>query len=85
MLEDFLRRVARHPILSGEHVFHRFLDNEVSWVSRREDSSEARRVVGREITREEGALTARRSRPMDQGPAERERLRDERAGELRQS
>ncbi|KAJ9097202.1 Sorting nexin-41 [Naganishia friedmannii] len=31
MLEDFLRRVARHPILSGEHVFHRFLDNEVSW------------------------------------------------------
>lgn len=32
MLEDFLRRVARHPILSGEHVFHRFLDNEVSWV-----------------------------------------------------
>ncbi|GHJ86640.1 hypothetical protein NliqN6_3042 [Naganishia liquefaciens] len=31
MLEDFLKRLARHPILSGEHVFHRFLDNEVSW------------------------------------------------------
>jgi hypothetical protein len=56
MLEDFLRRVARHPILSGEHVFHRFLDNEVSWVSRREDSRDARRVVGREITRREAGL-----------------------------
>jgi hypothetical protein len=32
-LEDFLRRVARHPILGGEHVFHRFLDGVSSWVS----------------------------------------------------
>lgn len=31
MLEDFLRRVAKHPILSGEHVFHRFLEEDVSW------------------------------------------------------
>lgn len=32
MLQTFLNRVARHPILSSEHVFHRFLDGEVSWV-----------------------------------------------------
>ncbi|KAG5652043.1 hypothetical protein H0H81_006493 [Sphagnurus paluster] len=31
MLQTFLNRVARHPILSNEHVFHRFLDGEVSW------------------------------------------------------
>ncbi|TFK25591.1 hypothetical protein FA15DRAFT_668289 [Coprinopsis marcescibilis] len=31
MLETFLNRVARHPILSNEHVFHRFLEGEVSW------------------------------------------------------
>lgn len=34
MLQTFLNRVARHPILSNEHVFHRFLDGEVSWVRR---------------------------------------------------
>lgn len=33
LLEDFLRRVCRHPILGGEHVFHRFLEDGVSWVS----------------------------------------------------
>jgi sorting nexin-4 len=33
MLQAFLNRIARHPILSNEHVFHRFLDSEVSWVS----------------------------------------------------
>jgi hypothetical protein len=32
MLQMFLNRVARHPIFSNEHVFHRFLDGEVSWV-----------------------------------------------------
>lgn len=32
MLQTFLNRIARHPILSNEHVFHRFLDGEVSWV-----------------------------------------------------
>ena len=32
MLQAFLNRVARHPILSNEHVFHRFLQGEVSWV-----------------------------------------------------
>lgn len=32
MLQTFLSRVARHPILSNEHVFHRFLEGEVSWV-----------------------------------------------------
>ena len=31
-LQTFLNRVARHPILSHEHVYHRFLDGEVSWV-----------------------------------------------------
>ncbi|CCM00377.1 uncharacterized protein FIBRA_02407 [Fibroporia radiculosa] len=31
MLQTFLNRIARHPILSNEHVFHRFLDGEVSW------------------------------------------------------
>lgn len=32
MLQTFLNRIARHPILSNEHVFHRFLEGEVSWV-----------------------------------------------------
>ncbi|KAJ7576859.1 hypothetical protein C8J56DRAFT_971790 [Mycena floridula] len=31
MLQTFLNRLARHPILSNEHVFHRFLDGEASW------------------------------------------------------
>ncbi|KAH9946501.1 hypothetical protein B0H21DRAFT_779075 [Amylocystis lapponica] len=31
MLQTFLNRMTRHPILSNEHVFHRFLDGEVSW------------------------------------------------------
>ncbi|KAF7964993.1 hypothetical protein HWV62_1166 [Athelia sp. TMB] len=31
MLQTFLNRVARHPLISNEHVFHRFLDGEVSW------------------------------------------------------
>ena len=34
LLEDFLRRLVRHPILGGEHVLHRFLEEGVSWVSR---------------------------------------------------
>lgn len=32
MLQVFLNRLARHAILSTEHVFHRFLDRDVSWV-----------------------------------------------------
>jgi len=32
MLQTFLNRIARHPIISNEHVFHRFLQGEVSWV-----------------------------------------------------
>lgn len=32
MLQVFLNRVAKHPILSTEYVFHRFLASEVSWV-----------------------------------------------------
>ena len=32
MLQTFLNRIARHPILSNEHIFHRFLEGEVSWV-----------------------------------------------------
>jgi len=35
MLQTFLNRIARHPILSNERVFHRFLDGEVSWVCRK--------------------------------------------------
>ncbi|WWC86255.1 uncharacterized protein L201_001128 [Kwoniella dendrophila CBS 6074] len=31
LLEDFLRRILRHPILGGEHVVHRFLEDGVSW------------------------------------------------------
>ncbi|EGN92207.1 hypothetical protein SERLA73DRAFT_191464 [Serpula lacrymans var. lacrymans S7.3] len=31
MLQTFLNRIGRHPILSNDHVFHRFLDGEVSW------------------------------------------------------
>ncbi|KAH9933326.1 uncharacterized protein B0H18DRAFT_1092886 [Fomitopsis serialis] len=31
MLQTFLNRITRHPILSNEHIFHRFLDGEVSW------------------------------------------------------
>ena len=34
MLQTFLNRIARHPILSNERIFHRFLDGEVSWVGR---------------------------------------------------
>lgn len=33
LLEDFLRRLVRHPILGGEHILHRFLEDGVSWVS----------------------------------------------------
>lgn len=32
MLQKFLNRLARHEILSYEHVFHRFLEAGVSWV-----------------------------------------------------
>ncbi|KAF9210420.1 Sorting nexin, cytoplasm-to-vacuole targeting pathway/endosomal sorting [Podila verticillata] len=31
MLQKFLNRLARHEILSYEHVFHRFLETGVSW------------------------------------------------------
>ncbi|CAH1755770.1 18970_t:CDS:2 [Entrophospora sp. SA101] len=31
MLQTFLNRVAKHPQLSSEHVFHRFLEPNVSW------------------------------------------------------
>ncbi|EIW79176.1 hypothetical protein CONPUDRAFT_83461 [Coniophora puteana RWD-64-598 SS2] len=31
MLQTFLNRIAHHPVLSNEHIFHRFLDGEVSW------------------------------------------------------
>ncbi|TYJ52834.1 sorting nexin-41 [Cryptococcus floricola] len=31
LLEDFLRRLLKHPILGGEHVLHRFLEEGVSW------------------------------------------------------
>lgn len=31
MLQNFLNRVAAHPILNEEHVFHRFLEGEATW------------------------------------------------------
>ncbi|KAI7899116.1 uncharacterized protein BX663DRAFT_518824 [Cokeromyces recurvatus] len=31
MLERFLNRIASHPILNQEHIFHRFLNTEDSW------------------------------------------------------
>ncbi|KAJ2848490.1 Sorting nexin, cytoplasm-to-vacuole targeting pathway/endosomal sorting [Coemansia brasiliensis] len=31
MLEHFLNHLAEHPILSSEHIFHRFLESGVSW------------------------------------------------------
>ncbi|KAH7335345.1 hypothetical protein B0J17DRAFT_669755 [Rhizoctonia solani] len=31
MLQVFLNRIARHPILSYDHVFHRFLERDTSW------------------------------------------------------
>ncbi|CAE6454433.1 unnamed protein product [Rhizoctonia solani] len=31
MLQVFLNRIARHPILSNDHVFHRFLERDISW------------------------------------------------------
>ncbi|TIA90065.1 hypothetical protein E3P99_01795 [Wallemia hederae] len=30
-LQDFLSRVARHPVLGREHFFHKFLSAEISW------------------------------------------------------
>lgn len=32
MLQSFLNRIARHPVLSQEIVFHKFLDGNVPWV-----------------------------------------------------
>ncbi|KAI9478003.1 MAG: hypothetical protein EXX96DRAFT_569234 [Benjaminiella poitrasii] len=31
MLERFLKKIASHPVLNQEHVFHRFLDSESTW------------------------------------------------------
>lgn len=31
MLQSFLNRLARHPILSSDHVFHRFLEPDTQW------------------------------------------------------
>lgn len=33
MLQTFLNRVAKHPELGNDHVFHRFLESGVAWVS----------------------------------------------------
>lgn len=32
MLQTFLNRVAKHPILGHDHVFHRFLEAGTAWV-----------------------------------------------------
>lgn len=31
LLQSFLNHVLRHPTLSGDHLFHRFLEADVSW------------------------------------------------------
>jgi len=33
MLQSFLNRLAQHPILRRDHVVHRFLTGDASWVS----------------------------------------------------
>lgn len=33
MLQSFLVRVAKHPTLGRDHVFHQFLEDGVVWVS----------------------------------------------------
>ncbi|GAN00592.1 PX-domain-containing protein [Mucor ambiguus] len=38
MLERFLLRLAKHPILVKEHVFHRFLDGTTAWTEIRQSS-----------------------------------------------
>lgn len=38
MLERFLLRLAKHPILVKEHVFHRFLDGTTTWTEIRQSS-----------------------------------------------
>lgn len=47
MLQTFLNRVSRHPILSNEHVFHRFLDGEASWVGQTVDSGHHAHEINR--------------------------------------
>ena len=32
MLQSFLNRLVQHPILRRDHVFHRFLTGDASWV-----------------------------------------------------
>ena len=32
-LQDFLSRVAKHPILGNDQFFHKFLSPDISWVS----------------------------------------------------
>ena len=34
MLQSFLNRVVEHPILSYQHLFHRFLEEDRPWVIR---------------------------------------------------
>ncbi|CEP16935.1 hypothetical protein [Parasitella parasitica] len=38
MLERFLQRLAKHPTLMKEHVFHRFLDGDTTWTEIRHSS-----------------------------------------------
>ena len=33
MLQTFLNRLVRHPILGREHIIHRFLETGESWAS----------------------------------------------------
>ncbi|KAI8641547.1 hypothetical protein BD408DRAFT_433209 [Parasitella parasitica] len=38
MLQRFLQRLAKHPILMKEHIFHRFLDGDTTWTEIRQSS-----------------------------------------------
>lgn len=33
MLQTFLNRIAKHPKLGKDHVFHQFLETNITWVN----------------------------------------------------
>jgi hypothetical protein len=59
LLEDFLRRIVRHPILGGDHVFHRFLEEGVSWVRLLD-------LIRPQLTAERGPALASRKPPPEE-------------------
>jgi sorting nexin-4 len=49
MLQTFLNRVAKHPELSQDHVFHRFLESGVVWVNIKYTRIDGQHVVINDI------------------------------------